>query len=167
MKGRQQSVFGCALVSFYAVVLTVAYGGTPVDMVEEPVLSPSHDRVAFYIVRKGDYQTRLWILSLRTGESYDTGVNTSIGSFPSWSRDETSVLLVSDKDGIVNYHLGSKHTKTLLEPKGYGGLCSGRYSSAGLTIGYVDRDANHELVLRGPAGRLTQLDKGVNEFCWT
>ncbi len=140
-----------------------------VDSISGPTVSPSGDRVAFAVCRRGGEQgqidVRLAILSLGSGHIEHTGLATSVRGFPfSWSSDGATLAFLS-LTGKVDHSIEVVHLPTHEVAAISGPSCwSPRFSPDGRRLGFV---RNEELIVRDMASAEERVVAwGVNHWYW-
>ena len=176
---------GCAIVAWLLREPTY-----PVVLISSPVVSPSGDKIAF-VATRGDQRsfnwqktgdvdafvrfsetidTRLWVVSLKDGESTDTRAEISPGPTPlTWARDQSHIVFVSgrvDSTSTADFMaLGSLDLQTLaVSPAAPAEIWMPQYSPDGTYLGYVrGSDLTVEDVRTGVT---TLVQSGVSHFYW-
>jgi len=144
-------------------------GWWPVYMVTNPTVSPSRDRVAFTVCRKGKKQhqldVRLSILSLQTREVLHTGAEISARGFAStWSDDGTSLVFIS---GTFLRHLGLERTDIesgVVTRVSKPSCWTPKFSPEGGLLGFVRDD--DLVVLNMTSRQETVVAESVNHWHW-
>lgn len=139
----------------------------PVHMVTNPTVSPSRDRVALTVCRKGkerhQLDVRLAVYSLQTREVLHTGAETSLrGS--SWSDDGTGLAFISGADGrqlgLDRIDLETGAVTNVSQPSCW----TPRFSPGGGLLGFVRND--DLVVLNMTSLQETVVARDVDHWHW-
>ncbi len=144
-------------------------GSWPVYMVTEPTVSPSRDRIAFTVCRRGkrrhQLDVRLAVLSLQTRKVLNTGAEISARGFAStWSEDGTSLVFISGAYprhwglDIINIETGV--VTRVSEPSCW----TPKFSPEGALLGFVRDD--DLVVLNMTSRQETVVARNVNHWHW-